>query len=134
MEVVKAYGGLPAVLCYPGQLNQVFMNILANAVDAFDERLTLKPTITIFTEQRESNVLIRISDNAGGMPESVRAQIFKHAYTTKAVGKGTGLGLSIARQIMIEKHSGDLRCTSTLTKGTEFSIVLPVGAIAAQTF
>ena len=128
VEIVKTYGNLPAVVCYPGQLNQVFMNILANAIDAFDEQLTLEPTLSICTELQGNSVLIRIADNAGGMPEAVRSQIFAQAYTTKAVGKGTGLGLSIARQIVVEKHGGELCCTSTLTQGTEFKICLPVGA------
>jgi signal transduction histidine kinase len=126
VEIVKTYGELPHILCYPGQLNQVFMNLLANAIDAFDEHLIEHPVIDIRTEHRAQRVLIFIADNAGGMPEAVRSRIFEQAYTTKAVGKGTGLGLSIAQQIIAEKHSGQLSCVSTVGQGTEFIIELPI--------
>jgi signal transduction histidine kinase len=130
IEIVKAYDELPLVPCYPGQMNQVFMNILANAIDAFDERLSeqpvMHPVISIRTQRQAQQVLIWIADNAGGMTEKVRSQIFEQAYTTKAVGKGTGLGLSIAQQIVVEKHGGELSCASTLGQGSEFRIELPV--------
>jgi signal transduction histidine kinase len=126
VDIIKDYGELPSVWCYPGQLNQVFMNLLANAIDAFEEQAIERPMITIRTEQQAQRVLISIADNAGGMPEAVRSQIFEQAYTTKAVGKGTGLGLSIAQQIIVEKHGGELTCTSTLGQGTTFAIGLPL--------
>ncbi len=125
VEIIKDYAELPSILCYPGQLNQVFMNLLANAIDAFEEHVIERPTITIRTEQKGQQVLIWIADNAGGMPEEVRSRIFEQAYTTKAVGKGTGLGLSIAQQIITEKHGGQLTCVSTVGQGTEFIIELP---------
>ena len=135
IEVIKNYGNLPEIDCFPGQLNQVFMNILANAIDAFDEgdqqssfaELKNKPQIiTILTDiVQEKTVEIRIRDNGKGMPEDVKNRIFDHLFTTKGVGKGTGLGLSIARKIIIEKHGGQIQVNSTPDQGTEFVILLP---------
>jgi two-component system, NtrC family, sensor kinase len=135
IEVVKNYGNLPSVDCYPGQLNQVFMNIISNAIDALDssnsERCITQnqanlSQITITTEVLETNcVVIRIADNGTGMTEAVKAQLFDPFFTTKPVGKGTGLGLSISYQI-VEKHKGHLRCVSELGKGTEFCIEIPL--------
>ncbi|MEG4838798.1 AAA family ATPase [Microcoleus sp. B9-D4] len=135
IEVVKEYGNLPSVDCFPGQLNQVFMNILANAIDALEES-NREPSlekikapahcITIRTEIKSSEwVTIRISDNGPGISDEIKANIFDHLFTTKGVGKGTGLGLAIARQIVVEKHSGMLEVNSTLGRGTEFIISLP---------
>ncbi|MEG4487971.1 AAA family ATPase [Microcoleus sp. D2_18a_B4] len=135
IEVVKDYGNLPSVDCFPGQLNQVFMNILANAIDALDES-NLEPSlekikapahcITIRTERQSKEwVTIRISDNGPGIADEIKGHIFDHLFTTKGVGKGTGLGLAIARQIVVEKHSGMLEVNSTLGRGTEFIISLP---------
>ncbi|EDX83567.1 hypothetical protein S7335_747 [Synechococcus sp. PCC 7335] len=137
IEVVKDYGDLPLVDCFLGQLNQVFMNLLANAIDIFDEAAqqlsfeALKErsqTITIKTALRaERNAVeICIGDNGKGMSEAVKEKIFDHLFTTKAVGKGTGLGLSIARQIVTEAHGGNLSVQSELGKGTEFTIQLPL--------
>ncbi|MEO1622955.1 MAG: response regulator, partial [Cyanobacteria bacterium J06632_3] len=92
IKVVKDYGTIPDLLCFPGQMSQVFMNILANAIDAFDEQRPAQPLVTLRTFVKDDQVQIQISDNAGGMPDAVRANIFDRAYTTKAVGKGTGLG------------------------------------------
>lgn len=143
IDVVKAYGTLPAILCFPDQINQVFMNILANAIDAFDEyclqhkhsesshychRDKMPLQIYIETEAQPDGVSIRIRDNAGGMTETVKSHIFEYAYTTKAVGKGTGMGLSIAHQIVVETHAGQLTCTSRPGEGTQFSIDLPYDA------
>ncbi|MEG4987001.1 AAA family ATPase [Microcoleus sp. BR0-C5] len=135
IEVVKEYGNLPSVDCFPGQLNQVFMNILANAIDALEES-NREPSlekikapahcITIRTEIKSKEwVTIRISDNGPGISDEIKANIFDHLFTTKCVGKGTGLGLAIARQIVVEKHSGMLEVNSTLGRGTEFIISLP---------
>jgi predicted ATPase/signal transduction histidine kinase len=133
IEVIKNYGNLPEVQCFPGQLNQVFMNIIANAIDALDEstpgrtfaEIQANPhRITIQTEVRGEGVVVRIADNASGMPEEVKSRIFEQGFTTKSVGKGTGLGLAIARQIVVEKHGGTLLVTSTLGQGTEFAITL----------
>ena len=137
IEVIKEYGNLPSVKCFLGQLNQVFMNIIANAIDALDmtnEGKTFAEIqenpheITINTEVCTENnaVLIRIKDNGPGMPESVRERIFDNLFTTKGVGKGTGLGLAIALSIVEETHNGKLSCNSTLGEGTEFLIELPI--------
>ncbi|MEG4581751.1 AAA family ATPase [Microcoleus sp. MON1_C5] len=135
IEVVKEYGNLPSVDCFPGQLNQVFMNILANAIDALEEskrepslEKTKAPAhcITIRTEMKSKDwVNIRISDNGPGISDEIKGHIFDHLFTTKGVGKGTGLGLAIARQIVVDKHGGMLEVYSTLGRGTEFTISLP---------
>ncbi|MDJ0517258.1 MAG: response regulator [Trichodesmium sp. MO_231.B1] len=137
IEVVKNYGELPPVYCYPGQLNQVFMNLIANGIDAIDESNVGKTfaeiksapnQITITTEinSKKQQAIIRIGDNGIGMSEEVKNKIFCHLFTTKGVGKGTGLGLSISRQIVEEKHGGKITCTSELGTGTEFIIYLPL--------
>ena len=137
IEVITEYGKLPPVKCFLGQLNQVFMNILANAIDALDascEGLSFAQAqanhhqIFIHTEvsSDQNIVAIRIKDNGQGMPEEVRARIFDHLFTTKEVGKGTGLGLAIANQIVEETHNGRLSCNSVLGEGTEFVIEIPV--------
>lgn len=136
IEIIKQYGELPQIECFPGQLNQVFMNILANAVDALEEieqrhhleafKAPLR-CITIKTEiQDQQTVSIQFSDNGIGMTEEIKTQIFDYLFTTKPVGRGTGLGLAIARQIIEEVHSGRLTCTSTPGQGTKFTITLPV--------
>ncbi|MEH2147316.1 trifunctional serine/threonine-protein kinase/ATP-binding protein/sensor histidine kinase [Nostoc sp.] len=133
IEVVKNYGKLPLVECFAGQLNQVFMNLLANAIDALEqyntehslEAILANPNcITIQTRVAESgqHVLIKIADNGVGMSPEVKQKVFDHLFTTKPVGKGTGLGLAIARQIVVEAHGGLLSCTSEVGKGTEFVI------------
>ncbi|HBB30358.1 MAG TPA: hypothetical protein DDZ80_23575 [Cyanobacteria bacterium UBA8803] len=130
IEVVKEYGDLPLVDCYPGQLNQVFMNILCNAIDAIEESLVQgKGKIWIHTEATPTNwVTVRITDNGLGMSETVRKQIFDPFFTTKPVGQGTGLGLSISYQIVVDKHHGKLECISAPGQGTSFRIELPVSA------
>ncbi|MEH2132321.1 MAG: response regulator [Nostoc sp.] len=135
IEVITNYGNLPQIECFPGQLNQVFMNILANAIDALDESNTgcsfeeIKASpncITITTSVENSLVKIAIADNGKGMSEQVKSKIFDHLFTTKAVGKGTGLGLAIARQIVEETHGGKLSFNSVLGEGTEFIIEIPL--------
>ena len=137
IAVVKNYGEIPDVECFPGQINQVFLNILANAIDVFDEatqhasfdELEASPQqIIVETETAfEYNcVKIRIRDNGKGMDATTQAKIFDHLFTTKPVGKGTGLGLSISYQIVTEQHGGTLSCQSELGRGTEFVIVLPI--------
>jgi signal transduction histidine kinase len=137
IQAIKVYGNIPPVKCYPGQLNQVFMNILANAIDALEEsnsqrsyaEIQANPNqITIKTEVTADNqqVAIKIQDNGLGMSEEVKARIFDHLFTTKSLGKGTGLGLSISRQIVQETHGGSLTCESVLGQGTEFTIWLPI--------
>ncbi|WP_204106161.1 MULTISPECIES: response regulator [Spirulina sp. CCY15215] len=135
IAVVKSYGQLPEIDCFPGQLNQVFMNLLSNAIDALEENNTglsfseieANPNqIAIATEVSGKQAIVRIRDNAMGMTEEIRQRIFETHFTTKAVGKGTGLGLAIAKQIIEEKHEGILTCTSKVGEGTEFAIALPV--------
>ncbi|MFN6564972.1 MAG: AAA family ATPase [Nostoc sp. ChiSLP01] len=135
IEVVTNYGNLPLIECFPGQLNQVFMNILANAIDALDESIfgrsfediKANPNrIIITTSLAEHLVKISIADNGKGMSPEVKSQIFDHLFTTKSVGKGTGLGLAIAKQIVESTHGGKLSCNSVLGEGTEFIIEIPV--------
>ncbi|MHC5740787.1 MAG: sensor histidine kinase [Nostoc sp.] len=135
IKVVKNYGDLPLVDCYAGQLNQVFMNIISNAIDALDNydsrgaiaEIHANPNIiTITTEIIETNCVIRIADNGSGITEAVKERLFDPFFTTKPVGKGTGLGLSISYQIVVEKHGGTLRCVSEPGQGTEFWIEIPL--------
>ncbi|BAY40748.1 PAS/PAC sensor signal transduction histidine kinase [Nostoc sp. NIES-2111] len=134
IQVIKDYSELPLVECYAGQLNQVFMNILANAIDALEELringqqlTTVTPTIRIATSMSRSNWLrIAIADNGIGMPEKVQQQVFNPFFTTKPVGKGTGMGMSISYQVITEKHNGKLECYSKPGQGTEFIIEIPI--------
>ncbi|HYX13953.1 MAG TPA: GAF domain-containing protein [Nostoc sp.] len=132
IEVVKQYGELPPVVCYPAQMNQVFMNILNNAIDALENSATsgkiiADPKILIRTEVIEGNtILIWIADNGCGIPEMMRSRIFEPFFTTKQPGQGTGLGLSISYQIIVEKHGGNIKCVSEPGKGCEFWIEIPM--------
>ena len=132
IQIIKQYGDLPPVECYPGQLNQVFMNLLSNAIDALEEVRCVAgkrhaPTISIHTSLvAPDRVLICISDNGIGMDETVRTRLFDPFFTTKPVGKGTGLGLAISYQIVIEKHNGSIQCHSQPGQGTKFAIEIPV--------
>jgi two-component system, NtrC family, sensor kinase len=123
IAIERHYGTLPLVHCYPGLLNQVFMNLISNAIDALDT--TPNPTITIHTDVNDDEILIQISDNGPGIPESYQSQIFESFFTTKPVGKGTGLGLSISHQIITERHQGKIICESMPTQGTTFTLRLP---------
>ncbi|HIK11988.1 MAG TPA: PAS domain S-box protein [Oscillatoriaceae cyanobacterium M33_DOE_052] len=142
IQLIKEYGDVPPVECYAGQLNQVFMNILSNAIDAID---SLAPAsfsehnaemgsgeleqrvirIRTFSD-RTDTVTIRIADSGPGMTDEVRQRVFDPFFTTKPVGKGTGLGLSISYQIVVEKHGGQLQCYSVPHQGTEFVIEIPL--------
>ena len=139
IEVVKQYGNLPKITGYAGQLNQVFLNILTNGIDAIEEGIckgkevkvakdsSLSPRINIYTDVKNSNrVMIRISDSGIGMTKEVQAKVFNPFFTTKPIGKGTGLGLSISYQIIVEKHGGEFQCFSAPGEGTEFLITLPI--------
>lgn len=132
IEVIKKYGTLPEVNCYLGQMNQVFINIIANAIDALDEAINKGkmsnkiPQIQITTEINSQHwVVIRIADNGIGIPERLKQRLFEPLFTTKPVGKGTGLGLSIAHQIVVEKHKGTMEVNSQPGIGTEFKIAIP---------
>jgi signal transduction histidine kinase len=121
IEIEKQYGDVPEIECYPGQLNQVFMNLLSNAIDAIVE----KGTITINTSKSNKSIRISIKDTGRGISENIRTKIFDPFFTTKEVGQGTGLGLSICHSI-IEKHYGSIEVKSEIGKGSEFVIMLPV--------
>jgi signal transduction histidine kinase len=126
IEVVREYGELPKILCYPAQLNQLFMNILSNAADALLETDISSKRILIQTSVDSSkNVCICIWDNGSGIPPEIQEKIFNPFFTTKPPGKGTGLGLSISHQI-VEKHQGTIKVTSEPEKGTEFTIKIPI--------
>ena len=144
IEVVRDYGALPLVKCYAGQLNQVFMNLIANAIDALEEALDAghppfpvdeqdggdiqappTPRITIATQQKNHQCVITVSDNGPGIPAEVCDRIFDPFFTTKPVGKGTGMGLAISYQIVTDKHGGQLTCTSAPDQGTTFTIQIP---------
>ncbi|MCU0565766.1 MAG: ATP-binding protein [Oculatellaceae cyanobacterium Prado106] len=127
VEIIKQYGDLPQIECYPAQLNQVFMNILSNAIDALAEVMeTQKQHITIASQLKKSRwVEISIQDNGPGISAENMEKLFDSFFTTKPVGKGTGLGLSIAQQI-IERHNGTIEAFSEKEKGTKFVICLPI--------
>ncbi len=131
IQVIQDYGELTGVECYPGQLNQVFMNLLNNAIDRLDllrsENTKFEPKIWIKTEFIASNsqVKIQIKDNATGIPEEMREQIFDPFFTTKAAGIGTGFGLSTSYAIITENHNGTIECLSEMGEGTEFIIEIP---------
>ncbi len=137
IKIIKEYGDLPLVECYAGQMNQVFMNLLANAIDALEsmkadqwavelpEKST--PSIWISTKMITGNrIAIRIADNGPGIPAAIQKQLFNPFFTTKPAGKGTGLGLSISYDIITNKHKGALQCSSSLERGTEFAIKIPL--------
>lgn len=127
IAVIKQYGKLPLLNCYPGQLNQVYMNLLSNAIDALEQdRTIINPHILIHTTLSNNNIEIRIADNGSGIKSELLERIFDPFFTTKPVGKGTGLGLSISYHIIVENHKGKLLCHSELGKGTEFIIKLPI--------
>lgn len=136
IEIVKEYGDLPKVECYPGPINQVFMNILSNAIDALDDyskhhsyqQIPNNPSkISVRTQLIDRDyVEIKIADSGPGIKSEVKQKIFDPFFTTKPVGKGTGLGLSISYQIIVERHGGKLECNSELGHGTEFVIKIPI--------
>ncbi len=139
IAVIKDYGNLPLVECYSGKINQVFMNLIGNAIDAIEEynegrsvaeAKASRSKIKIRTEVQNSKAVIRISDNGPGMPEQVCQQLFEAFFTTKPAGKGTGLGLSISYKV-IEEHGGKLSCVSAPGQGAEFIIEMPIEQITA---
>ena len=155
IQLIKEYGDLPLIECSAGELNQVFMNIIGNAIDALDEQIESGkwamrnakntpapiansplsvPSITIRTEVIDCNfVAIRISDNGGGIPDHIRSKLFDPFFTTKPVGKGTGLGLSISYHLIVEQHGGRLECISEAGVGTEFAIEIPIASAQLST-
>ena len=128
IEIIKEYGELPLVKCYAGEINQVFANLIYNAVDAIQDKPTQQTAsgkIWIRTEANDKSVLIQIADNGMGISAEVLTKIFDPFFTTKPVGKGTGLGLAISYQIVVLQHNGQLTCTSIPNVGTELTITLP---------
>ncbi|MDA0267711.1 MAG: ATP-binding protein [Cyanobacteria bacterium] len=139
VKIAKEYGDFPHIECYPGQLNQVFMNILANAIDALEILRRLEespyshrePTIRIQTKQlSETKVGIYISDNGPGISKEVQPRLFDPFFTTKDIGQGTGLGLSISYRIIVDQHRGELRCLSAPGQGAMFAIEIPTSQTA----
>lgn len=131
IEVIKQYENLPEVVCFAGQLNQVFMNLLANAIDALEEGVVKgkvsAPQIKIATEILDNDhIAIHIIDNGTGIPEEIQQKLFDPFFTTKPIGVGTGLGLSISYQIIVDRHGGQLHCFSKSGEGTEFVIEIPI--------
>ena len=131
IQIVKKYSSLPPIDCFPSQLNQVLMNILANAIDALESQKSLStPQIQIHTKLLDNNrIAIHLADNGSGIPPQIQSKLFDPFFTTKEVGKGTGLGLSISYQIVVNKHGGNLSCKSIPGEGTEFIIEIPVSQI-----
>ena len=136
IEVIKSYSELPPIECYAGQLNQVFMNVLTNAIEALEDKAASRDgeaqkeaplQIRLYTKMPSAHqVLVQIGDNAGGMPAAVQSKIFDPFYTTKPIGKGTGLGLSISYKIIANLHGGQFTCQSMPGQGTDFFIQIPI--------
>ncbi|MDJ0798466.1 MAG: PAS domain S-box protein [Calothrix sp. MO_167.B12] len=131
IKIIKNYSVIPHIVCYPGQLNQVFLNLLTNAIDALEDAVTddelLIPTITIGTKLIDNHhIAIHIADNGLGMTPEVKQKLFDPFFTTKPVGVGTGLGLSVSYQIIVDKHHGQISFSTEREKGSEFIIEIPV--------
>jgi len=133
ITLIKDYGNLPSLECYPGQLNQVFMNLINNAIDTLEDRFNQKglmnENLEIRIKTQEVNqewVEIRIKDNGLGISQEIQNRIFDPFFTTKPIGQGTGLGLSICYQIVVQKHGGTIQCFSELNQGSEFVITIPL--------
>ncbi|MEO0868318.1 MAG: ATP-binding protein, partial [Cyanobacteria bacterium J06642_11] len=132
VTVIKEYGDLPLVRCLPAQINQVFTNIISNALDAMFDADCSSKRITIVTREIEnSQIEIVLRDSGPGIPADIQAKVFDPFFTTKPVGKGTGLGLGICFKI-IQQHQGTINVRSKSGKGTEFSIKLPINALPAE--
>ncbi len=130
IKVHLDYGDRPTVECYAGQLNQVFMNILSNAIDALEDDWMagkiIDPTIKVTIETQAEQVVVSMQDNGSGIPSENLSRLFDPFYTTKPIGKGTGMGLSISYQIVVDLHGGNLECHSTIGSGTTFIMTLPI--------
>ena len=140
IQLIKQYGNIPPVECYPGQLNQVFMNLLYNAIEAVKEKNTQldqgltesQGTIWVTTELLQSDqIAIRIEDNGSGIPNEIQKYIFDPFFTTRPIGQGTGLGLSISYQIVTERHGGRLEFNSSRGRGSEFVVYIPLSQVKA---
>lgn len=146
VEIVREYGNLPKVECYASQMNQVFMNILSNSLDALEPQrhssdcdraqdsvwIKIQTEVLSAPDAASACALIRIMDNGPGIPSDVQQHLFEPFFTTKPIGAGTGLGLAISRQIVVEKHAGDLTCHSEVGRGTEFRIRIPIESLEGE--
>lgn len=134
IEIVSHYGKLPLIDCYPSLLNQVFLNLISNAIDAIEEKYQFQkqsPSIKIATGERDSKwIVIQIEDNGIGIDKEVREKLFEPFFTTKTLGQGTGLGLSIAYSIIVEQHGGQLSCQSQPGEGCKFIIEIPIKQVS----
>jgi signal transduction histidine kinase len=133
IQVIKEYGNLPNVMCYASEINQVFLSIISNAIEALQSinKTEKNPVITIQTEVIDKDrVRIKITDNGAGIPANIQSRIFDPFFTTKPVGSGTGLGLSVSYGI-VKKHGGNLTCNSRVGDGTELAIEIPISYIRA---
>jgi signal transduction histidine kinase len=138
IEILRNYGNLPLIECYPGLLNQALINILNNALDSLQKRtqqktnaeLEVDPSVITITTTRvgDNSITISIKDNGSGIPDAIQKRLFDPFFTTKTVGKGTGMGLAISYQIISDRHHGSLECISTTGNGAEFIIQIPVAA------
>jgi signal transduction histidine kinase len=126
IRIVKNYGQLPLVTCYPSQLNQAILNLLNNAIDALQQEEITHPTLTISTQATTATAIMTIADNGPGITETIQDRVFDPFFTTKPLGQGTGMGLAISYQIIVEKHRGQLTCRSTPGQGTEMIIEIPI--------
>jgi len=127
IKVIKNYSELPKVKCYAGELNQVFLNILSNAIDVLKNQKKSSPAIEIYTKlTQKKQVKIKIADNGPGIDTQILPRIFEPFFTTKPVGAGKGLGLSTSYSIVVDKHGGELNCVSTLGNGATFEILIPI--------
>ncbi|MDJ1183224.1 ATP-binding protein [Roseofilum casamattae] len=151
IALMKQYSELPEIECYPSQLNQVFMNLLTNAIDALEEgnsqrqisykeleeqpnRIIISTSLCCDRQSKEELACIAIADNGLGIPESIRSKLFEPFFTTKPMGKGTGMGLSISYQIVVEKHRGYFTCDSQVGRGTTFRVEIPVRTSKAMPY
>lgn len=138
IQVIKDYGKLPLVTCYANQLNQVFMNLLTNAIDALESQpepgiITIRTSLVLGKEPQTNSVMIRITDNGCGISEEVKSQIFDPFFTTKPIGSGTGLGLAVSYQIVVDKHQGKISCVSDVGQVTEFIVEIPIKPLRRTT-
>jgi signal transduction histidine kinase len=123
VEIIRHYEDVPLVSCYPDELNQVWTNLLHNAVQAMEGRGTLELAVS----RQDGHVSVQITDSGCGIPEDVQQKIFEPFFTTKPVGEGLGLSLAICSQIIVQRHQGELECSTLPDKGTQFTIRLPLG-------
>lgn len=131
IALIKRFGELPKVECYAKQMNQVFISLLSNALDALEQSKVATPTITLKTEYHAPFAYIRVADNGPGIPKSIQPKLFDPFFTTKDVGEGSGLGLAVSHQIVVEQHGGEISFYSSPEQGTEFIVKIPIALKSA---